>query len=74
MDTMIGLLGLAFFIAIHFIPSYIAIKRNKHNRVMIFCINAFLSWNVVGWFVALYLALKDDPQDKMYNAVKPKRM
>jgi len=42
--------------AIYFIPSIIGHKRP--NALLIFLVNLLTGWSVIGWFVALYLALR----------------
>ena len=40
-------------IAVHFLPTYIAHKRNHLNKNSIFLVNLLISWTVWGWFVVL---------------------
>ncbi|WP_240189863.1 superinfection immunity protein [Bacillus sp. P14.5] len=47
----------------YFIPSFVAKHRNKHNKILIYFINIFLGWILIGWFAALYLALKKEDRD-----------
>lgn len=49
------------FLAIHFIPTIIAIARRKRNAVWIFLVNLFLGWTIVGWVWALVWSLMTDP-------------
>jgi hypothetical protein len=46
-----------FMAAIYFMPTIIAIARRRSNMVLVLLINAFLGWTLVGWVVALILAL-----------------
>ncbi len=48
-----GLIGLA----IYFLPTIIAVARKKSNLLLIVLLNIFLGWTVIGWVVALILAL-----------------
>jgi hypothetical protein len=48
-----GLIGLA----IYFLPTIIAVVRKKSNLLLIVLLNILLGWTVVGWVVALVLAL-----------------
>jgi hypothetical protein len=43
--------------AIHFLPTIIASLRRSRNVAWIFLLNLFLSWTVIGWFVALIWAM-----------------
>lgn len=41
---------------VYFLPTIIAIKRSRYNADLIFVINLFLNWTIIGWFIALVLA------------------
>lgn len=45
-------------LAIYFVPSIIAFKKERENKVTILLINIFLGWSLIGWIVALVMALK----------------
>jgi hypothetical protein len=45
--------------AFHFLPSIIGM--NRPNRLVIFLVNFFAGWSIIGWLIALYLALKKAP-------------
>lgn len=46
--------------ALYFLPSIIALARNKRDVVAIVLLNFFLGWTAIGWIVALIWALKVD--------------
>jgi len=50
--------GLGF--VMYFLPSIIALARNKRDILAIFLLNLFLGWSVIGWIVALVWAVKQD--------------
>jgi len=50
--------GFGFFM--YFLPSIIAVVRSKRDTLAIFLLNLFLGWSVIGWFVALIWAAKND--------------
>jgi hypothetical protein len=58
--------GLLFFpifgigFAMYFLPSIVAIARNKRDTTAILLLNIFLGWSVIGWIVALVWAVKTD--------------
>ncbi|MGO8757649.1 MAG: superinfection immunity protein [Terracidiphilus sp.] len=52
---------LIFFGALYFLPAIIAAIRHTHNSTGILLLNIFLGWTVVGWFVALLMALFSMP-------------
>ncbi len=45
----------------YFLPSLVALARDKRDKVSIFLLNLFLGWSVIGWIVSLVWALKTDP-------------
>ena len=50
-------------LALYFVPSFIAVNKNKRNKNAIFALNLLLGWTFVGWVVALVWSLmKDEPQ------------
>ena len=52
---------LLFAFAFYFAPAIIAAARNTHNATAILLLNIFLGWTVVGWFVALLMAICSAP-------------
>ena len=55
---LVLLLGALFY----FIPTLIAFSRKASNAWVIFIINFFFGWSVLGWFVALIWAIADSPK------------
>jgi hypothetical protein len=49
-----------FGFAMYFLPSIIALARNKRDIGAIVLLNFFLGWSVIGWVVALIWAVKHD--------------
>lgn len=59
--------GFPFFfggIVCYFLPTIIGAARHKTNLVGIFLVNFFLGWSVIGWVVALVMALSPDRVDQ----------
>jgi hypothetical protein len=50
----------SFSFVMYFLPSIIALMRNKRDIVAIILLNFFLGWSVIGWIVALVWAAKSD--------------
>jgi len=57
----------AFFLPIfgscfllYFLPSILAVARNKRDTTAIFFLNLLLGWTAIGWVIALVWALKAD--------------
>ncbi len=44
-------------LALYFVPSFIAVNKNKRNKTAIFALNLLLGWTFVGWVVALVWSL-----------------
>jgi Superinfection immunity protein len=60
---LLGLFFLPFFgfgFVMYFIPSIIALAKSKPNTLTIFLINFFLGWSLIGWIVALVMALREE--------------
>lgn len=53
---MIATIGLILAVA-YFLPTAIALGRSHHLLASIFVINLFLGWTLIGWVVALALAV-----------------
>lgn len=47
------------FLAIYFIPTFIAYDKKRHNDVTIFLINLVFGWTLIGWFIALVMATSE---------------
>jgi hypothetical protein len=45
---------------LYFLPTIVALLREKYDKVSIFLLNFFLGWSVIGWIVALVWACKND--------------
>ena len=45
---------------IYFLPTIIAFKRGKRNKVAIFALNLLLGWTFIGWAISLVWSLTVD--------------
>ncbi len=52
-----GIVGMAFY----FLPTVIAMVRQKRNTIAIFVLNFFLGWTFIGWVAALVWSLATEP-------------
>jgi hypothetical protein len=63
-DLLIGLLlaFLAFtlFICVYLLPTFIAYRKDKKDKLAILLINIFLGSTFIGWVIALVWALTTD--------------
>src|SRR3954462_15413890 len=58
-----GLFLFPFFgcgFVLYFLPTIVAVLRERHDKISIFLLNFFLGWSVIGWVVALIWAFKND--------------
>lgn len=53
-----GFFGIGF--VVYFLPSMVALARQKRDLVSILLLNFFLGWTAIGWVVALIWAVKVD--------------
>jgi hypothetical protein len=49
-----------FGFVMYFLPSILAVARNKRDTAAIVLLNFFLGWTMIGWVVALVWAVKTD--------------
>ena len=54
-------------LALYFVPSFIAVNKNKRNKNAIFAFNLLLGWTFVGWVVALVWSLMQEPPQSRDN-------
>lgn len=59
------------FLAIHFLPTIIAVVRGARNAVGIFLVNLLLSWTVIGWFIALIWSICAAPRFAVWYVPVP---
>ena len=52
---------LIFGVGLYLLPAIIAAVRHTHNSTGILLLNLFLGWTMVGWFIALLMAIFSVP-------------
>ena len=52
-----GLVGLLLY----FLPTVVALRRKVPNSISVLVINLFLGWSLIGWVVALAMAVRTKP-------------
>jgi len=64
MPTSFGIVFIAMIVTLivcaYFLPTIVAVIRNKSNKLAIFVMNLFLGWTFIGWVVALIWAVAKD--------------
>lgn len=60
----LGIIAVIIFVLLcsffYFIPLIIAFYRKTANIWLVFLINLFFGWSIVGWLIALFFALSAD--------------
>jgi len=49
------------FAVVYFLPTFIAMFRDRTNTMAIFTLNILLGWTFLGWVGALIWSVLDDP-------------
>lgn len=61
MDALIGFIIVVFLLYLYFLPTVLAFKRQTPNRMSVGVIDFFFGWTLLGWVVALAMALSNAP-------------
>jgi hypothetical protein len=64
MDALIGLFILVMAMGIYFVPTLIAFDRQVVNKWSVLVVNGLLGWTLIGWAVALALAVRDSTRKR----------
>lgn len=70
MDILVSLWVLALLVGIYFIPTIVATQRNVVNKWSVAVINAFLGWTLIGWVIALAMAMRTATQSKEFPLLR----
>ncbi|HEY3988124.1 MAG TPA: superinfection immunity protein [Acidobacteriaceae bacterium] len=65
------LVGIAFSLALLFLPTLVARSRNHPNTLPIFLVNLFVGWTFIGWVVALVWACARPAVPVLYAPAYP---
>lgn len=60
-DVMADAVSVVLVLLVYLVPSFIAYWRMPPNVYSVIVINVFLGWTLIGWVVALAMALRDVP-------------
>lgn len=52
---MEGLIYAAIILVLYFLPTFMAVSARKAS---VFTINLFFGWTMIGWVVALFMAIR----------------
>lgn len=53
------------FVALYLLPSIVAALRRHHNTASVVVIDLLLGWTLVGWVVAMAMAVSAKPANKI---------
>ena len=56
--TILTLVVLAVLVALYFLPTVVAFRRRVPNVVQVALVNFFFGWSVIGWIIALIMAVR----------------
>ena len=73
MDVIFGLFVLAMLVGLYFLPTIVSLDRKVVNKWSVVVINVFLGWTLIGWVVALAMALRTqkEPSGKVLSQIDP---
>ena len=58
----LALLMVVILVGLYLLPSIVAATRQVPHAGPVVIVNVFLGWTLIGWVVALALAVRDVPQ------------
>lgn len=56
MESILVLVFFALAFVVYFLPSLVAWRRRHHQAMVVFVLNLFLGWTLLGWVIALAIA------------------
>jgi RsiW-degrading membrane proteinase PrsW (M82 family) len=57
MDFLFGMIIFIILFCLYFLPTIVAQKRDRPNQNSVLVINLFLGWTLLGWVIALAMAV-----------------
>lgn len=64
LSLLAAFLAFTVFICLYLLPTFIAYRKDKKDKLAILLINIFLGSTLVGWVIALVWALTEDKKSK----------
>lgn len=61
MEFIWAVIILLLLFALYFAPTTMATRRKSRNRHSVFIINLFFGWTLIGWVIALAMAVSNAP-------------
>lgn len=60
-DLFTAYVVIGLSVGLYFAPAIVALNRKVANKWSVLVINALLGWTLIGWAVALAMAVRDRP-------------
>lgn len=70
---MDGLIIVIVLVGLYFLPTIIAMSRQHHNAASIFVINLFLGWTLIGWAIAMAMAVSTTSPEQQQSQQASRR-
>ena len=64
LGLILAFVAFTIFTCLYLLPTFIAYRKEKKDRLAILIINIFLGASVVGWLIALIWSLTSDKKSK----------
>ena len=61
-DLLVTYVVVALAVGAYLAPSLVALDRKPPNKWSVVVVNVLLGWTLVGWAVALAMAVRDKPR------------
>lgn len=59
--------GILVFLALHFLPTIVAVMRRNRHALIIFVLNVLVAWTIIGWVVLLVWAAVGEERPELYG-------
>jgi uncharacterized membrane protein len=56
LNVPVGIIVFAMAVFIYLLPTYIAIRRKHSRTAVIYIINLFFGWTIIGWVLVFLMA------------------
>jgi hypothetical protein len=67
MFSLLVATAILFFLGIHFLPAFVAMVRHHRHAGLIFVLNIFIAWTVIGWLVLLIWAAVGEERYPLFD-------
>lgn len=71
--SLAGLIVLALIVAMYFLPTIVAYRRQRVSAGAILAANLLFGWTILGWCICLIWALSGDSSSRYAGPTAPRR-